>query len=193
MTALASFIKRPQNMSYDGEDDDENILYLLRRSHWTNVGWVLGLTVMTFVPFWLGPFLLNLEFGGQKLLGAGYITMLTFSWYLAVSGLFLLKFFNWYFNVYIITDKKIIDFDFYGLTYKNISDTLITNVQDVTAKISGPAHMVFNIGDVFVQTAGENREFDFSDIDDPGHVRDIISDLAAEVKHRYPQEPYAAS
>lgn len=182
MTILSAFAHNPKNMYYNGEDEDEKILYLLRRSHITNLGWQMVVAVMIAIPFFFTPYLWALKINGQSLLKPSYILILLLSWYLMVFGFALFRFFNWFFNVYIISSKKIVDFDFYGLTYKNISDTTLLNVQDVTAKISGPFNMIFNIGDVVVQTAAENREFDFAQIDDPGKVRDIISDLVAGLK-----------
>jgi len=70
--------------------------------------------------------------------------------------------------------------DFHGITYKNISETMIDNIEDVTSNISGPVGTIFNIGHIFIQTAGEKREFEFNDIADPSTIRDIISDLVAE-------------
>jgi membrane protein YdbS with pleckstrin-like domain len=182
MAILSAFEKNPENICYFGEDTDEKILYLLRRSHITNIGWVILVGILIAAPLFFTPYLWNLQIDGHALLSPIYITILLASWYLMVTGFTLFKFFNWFFNVYLITNKKIVDFDFYGLTYKNIADTTLSNVEDVTAKISGPINMVFNIGDVFVQTAAENREFDFAQIDDPGRVRDIISDLIADIK-----------
>jgi hypothetical protein len=182
MAILASFAKNPVNINYFGEDEDEKILYLLRRSHITNLGWQLLAILMLIAPVFFTPYLWTLQFDGHALLKPTYLGILLLSWYLMIFGFTLFKFFNWFFNVYIITNKKIVDFDFYGLTYKNIADTTLSSVEDVTAKISGPFNMIFNIGDVFVQTAAENREFDFAQIDDPGKVRDIISDLVAKIK-----------
>lgn len=183
MVALSAFIKNPSNIGYDGEDSDEKILYVIRRSHLTNILWILGLAIMSVIPFIVDPYISNLQVGGEVLVGTQFIFMLTLFWYLVIFGLFLFNFFNWFFNVYIISTKKIVDFDFFGLTYKNISETTLQNVQDVTAKISGPIHMIFNIGDVFIQTAAEHREFDFALVDDPGKLRDIISDLVASKEH----------
>jgi membrane protein YdbS with pleckstrin-like domain len=183
MNAISAFLKNPKNMFYEGEDHDEHILYIIRKSHWVNVGWAFGSALMIVAPVLLAPFS-DVLFGSVlKMLNPFFILMILASWYLFAFGLWLFNFLNWYFNVYIITNKKIVDFDFYGLTYKNISDTLIVNVQDVTAKINGPLHMILNIGDVYIQTAAEKREFDFAGVDDPGKLRDLISDLAADVKH----------
>ncbi len=182
MSHVSSFIDKPINCSYEGKDADEEILYVIRQSHYTNLRWAFGLIVMALLPIVTAPFVLPLFVNVLRYFNPFFIFMLWVSWYLTVFGLWLFNFFNWYFNAYIITNKKIIDFDFYGLTYKNISDTPLTNIEDVTSKVSGPFNTIFNIGDVFVQTAAEKREFEFTSIDDPGKLRDIISDLAVEKK-----------
>ncbi|OGC68195.1 hypothetical protein A2415_02765 [candidate division WWE3 bacterium RIFOXYC1_FULL_39_7] len=179
MTALSSFIINPSNTLYDGEDHDEKILYVIRRSKITNLSWTLLAAIMLIIPTIADPFLRSLKFNGANLVSLKFLFIFTFSWYLATFGLAFFNFLNWFFNVYIITSKKIIDFDFFGLTYKNIAETTLENVEDVTSTISGPFHTIFNIGDVVIQTAGEKREFDFVEVDDPGRIRDIISDLVA--------------
>ncbi|RJR26855.1 PH domain-containing protein [candidate division WWE3 bacterium] len=170
---------------YDGEDNDEKILYVIRRSRITNLSWILLAVIMFFVPFLANPFLRSFKVAGVSLVSIKFVIIFTLSWYLATIGLAFFNFLNWYFNVYVITNKKIIDFDFFGITYKNITETTLYNVEDVTSTISGPFHTIFNIGDVFIQTAGEKREFDFVLVDNPGKVRDIISDLVAEKRDHH--------
>ncbi len=180
MSSLSSFIKEPKNINYEGEDSDEKILYVLRQSHLTNLGWTFMLLLLALVPVFGGNYLLTLFDPVVNKLKPLFILMIFASWYLMIFGLALFNYLNWYFNVYIISNKKIIDFDFHGLTYKNISDTPISNVEDVTAKINGPLNMIFDIGDVYIQTAAEHREFDFMNVDNPGKIRDIISDMAVQ-------------
>jgi hypothetical protein len=67
--------------------------------------------------------------------------------------------------------------------YKNISETTLDNVEDVTSNVTGALGMIFNIGDVFIQTAAERREFEFHAVDDPSRVRDLIADLSAEKRN----------
>lgn len=167
-------------MCYDGEDNDEKILFVIRRSHLTNFGWITIAVVMALIPFGANPFIMSLRYNGQPLVSGTFQFLINISWYLMIFGFVLFNYFNWFFNVYIISNKKVLDFDFYGLTYKSISETTLGNVEDVTAKINGPINMIFNIGDVFIQTAGETNEFDFESVDDPGKVRDVLADMVAE-------------
>jgi membrane protein YdbS with pleckstrin-like domain len=184
MSHLNAFIANPINCSYDGKDSDEDILYVVRQSHWTNIKWALGIIVLFILPFVVAPFVLPMFGRLLSHFNPFFIIMVWVSWYLMVLGLWFFNFLNWYFNVYIITSKKIIDFDFYGLTYKNISEMPIANVEDVTSKVSGPISTMFNIGHVYIQTAAEKTEFEFTSVDDPGKLRDIISDLAAKSQNR---------
>jgi len=73
--------------------------------------------------------------------------------------------------------------DFHGILFRNISEATLANVEDVTHTVSGTLQVVFNYGDVIVQTAGEQREFDFESVPSPARVQDIISDLVAQRRH----------
>jgi len=108
-----------------------------------------------------------------------YPTALLLLWYLMTFAFGLERFLNWYFNVYIVTDRRIVDIDFNGLLYKNISECSHDRVQDVTYKTGGLLQTLFDFGDVYIQTAAEQREFEFRSIPQPGHVHDIVTDLAA--------------
>src|SRR3989344_4281025 len=78
-------------------------------------------------------------------------------WYLVLAGYILQSFIGWFFNVFIVTDERIIDIDFYSLIYKEISDTKIERIQDVTVTQGGVVRALFNFGTVYIQTAGERR------------------------------------
>jgi len=106
----------------------------------------------------------------------------TVLFYLFVFGFALQAFLNWFFNTYVITDKKIVDLDFQGVLYKNISEATLDNIEDITSTVKGTFGVVFNVGSVFIQTAAEKNEFEFENVDHPAKIRDIIADLVAETK-----------
>ena len=56
-------------------------------------------------------------------------------WYLISMAYTLESFLTWFFNVYIVTDERIIDIDFYNLTYKEVSDANLDKIEDVTYKM----------------------------------------------------------
>ncbi|HSX39716.1 MAG TPA: PH domain-containing protein [Candidatus Saccharimonadales bacterium] len=182
-TLLKSAIKDPTRTVYDGQDSDEQVLYVLRKSFITNVHWIfaslvlLGITLVAHQTFSM----LNLPSVALE----GRLQMIFFAfWYLFTFGFIFQNFINWYFNVYLVTSKKIIDMDFYTLTYKKISECPLRNVEDVTSKVQGLGGVIFNIGDVLIQTAAEQGEFNFESIDNPSRIRDAVSDLVTAIHEK---------
>ena len=84
---------------------------------------------------------------------------------------------NWYFNVGIITNKGIVDVDFNLVLYKETTYTLLNHVEDITAKIGRFFESVFDFGNLFVQTAGTERNTEFLNIPHPSAAAKIINSL----------------
>ena len=104
-------------------------------------------------------------------------------WYLFLLGFVVESFLAWFFNVYIITDERIVDIDFLSLIYRNISSAKIDKIEDVSARTSGAIRSVFDFGTVQVQTAAEKTQFEFMGVPNPSIVQDKISDLAAKASN----------
>ena len=109
-------------------------------------------------------------------LPTGFGFVLTLIWYLITVAYAMESFFSWFFNVYIVTNMRIIDIDFYNLIYKQVSDTNLGNVQDLTYNMGGVVRTIFNYGDVFIQTAAEVTEFEFLAVPHPDKVVKVIED-----------------
>ncbi|MFA6981452.1 MAG: PH domain-containing protein [Patescibacteria group bacterium] len=177
-TLCGTFIKNPKNTRFDGEDDDEEILYIFRRSLITNLDWIGIAAIMLITPAIVrGVLAMN-----GLILSRGFIFTLSLFWYLTIAGFVFQNLMIWYYNVYIITNKKIVDVDFHGILFKNISEAPLKNIEDVTSNISGALEVIFNYGSVFIQTSAEKREFEFENIPNPSKVRDIISDMVTQLR-----------
>jgi membrane protein YdbS with pleckstrin-like domain len=176
-TLFSSVVKRPRSTYFQGEDPDEEILYILRQSLFVMVPWVF------FIIFLLiSPIMFNIVFGLLNLSVTGIITpglliSLNAFWYVFTFGFAFERYLHWFFNVYIITDKRIVDIDFHHMLYKSVSDAPLRNIQDITYDIQGVAESLFNFGDVHIQTAATKSQFDFAKVPDPAKVQDILSDL----------------
>lgn len=182
MDLFKAFIIDPKNTRYDGEDRDETIKYVLRRSIITTLPTLLLIGIMIVLPFFIVMPLSGISYNNVNLISPAFLLLLGLFWYIITFGFALQSFLNWFFNVFIVTNKKIVDIDFNGVLFKNISETTLDNVEDVTSTVKGALGIIFNIGEVYIQTAGEKREFEFTQIDNPAAIRDIIADLVAKVK-----------
>ena len=179
---LRSFITNPEKVSYEGKDSDEQVLYIVRKSKLILIYRLLIFFILAIIPFYALPAIIGFNAENDGVVAGSFITIATIFWYLICYGYLMMTFVNWYFNVFIITTKKIVDIDIHGLLYKNISEASLKNIEDVTSTVKGTFGMMFNIGDVFLQTAGETREFEFTLVEDPSKIRDIISDLVSNLK-----------
>jgi len=174
---LKSLIKNPENTSYEGKDNDEVVIMLVRQSLVSVLRWIIISVIFFIIPFFLIPFLSALQYEGENVFNSIFILSFTLFWYIALFGYVFQEFLNWYFEVLLVTNKKIIDID-KGAT--NISETFLNNIQDVTSKMSTVMGQVLNIGSIHIQTAAEREEFEFHLVDNPSTVRDTISDLVAK-------------
>lgn len=169
---LAAFCIMPPKVGFDVQHDDERVLLLLRQHPIVNLGWILISIVLVFLPLLILPLTNWLVF-----LPFSFRTVLVLSWYVITFGFALEQFVMWYFNIYIITDERVIDMDFYSLLFKRISETKLDHVEDITAASGGVVQSMFDYGDVQIQTAAEIPEIEFERVPHPAEVTKLISEL----------------
>ncbi len=85
-------------------------------------------------------------------------------------------FLTWHFNVYIVTDKNIVDVDFHSILFKNIDVAPLRNIEDTSSSMGGILNSIFHYGHVFIQTAGNTKNIDLLNVSRPHHVADFILD-----------------
>ena len=179
---FSSFLKDPQEVSFDGMDDNEKVVLLMRMHVIKNVPWIVFTIVLVLAPILVYQFF---KFGGVNLnlyLPANYQRIALLFWYLCVFMYAFESYLTWYFNVYIVTTKKVIDIDFFGILSRRVSDCSISKIQDATYTVMGILPTIFNYGFVYIQTAGEDKVLEYDFVPRPAYVHDVISDLAAKIK-----------
>jgi len=167
---------------FETQGPDEKILFVLRAHPIVNLGWILFGAFFLLLPLLLVSLLPVLSINLPAAVSARSIFGLVLVWYLITLGALLQAFLLWYFNIYIVTNKRIVDIDFYHLFYKQISEAPLENVQDITNREVGLLQNWFDFGDVFIQTAGETENFEFINVRDPDGVQKNLLDLVAAAK-----------
>lgn len=95
---------------------------------------------------------------------------------LYLVGIVIFAFFSWmdyYLDIWIITEKRIIDVEQRGLFNRQIAEIPMANVQDVTIEVLGIIETVLKFGTIKIQTAGE-REFTIDDVPRLAEVKNAI-------------------
>lgn len=172
---MSAFSLYPDDVDFETKANKEQIILMLRQHPIVNLRWII-----TSILLLTGPTFLNL-FGVFSLLPAGFSLVITLSWYLVTSAYAIEGFLDWYFNVYFITNERIVDVDFYNLIDKRVSNAEIEKIEDVSYTTGGVIRTLLNYGDVFIQTAAEVSEFDFRAVPNPERAVKILDDLRSKV------------
>lgn len=176
MRPFTSFAVNPKGLRFETQEEEETVILFLRQHVIVNVPWILITILLVIAPTVIFPKLfevLRLNFS----LPSGYFLVGTMFWYLATFGFALSSFIGWFFNIYIVTNERIVDIDFYYLLYKDFSEAELTKVQDISYTTGGVLAAIFNYGNVNVQTAGENPNLGFESVPYPERVVETIRAL----------------
>jgi hypothetical protein len=171
---FSSLLVNPHVFDFEERDSEEKII-LVARPHWfTNVSWILTALFLIFVPSLLKfvPIVSDIPVKFQ-MLGI-------FTWYLITFAFSFEKFLSWYFDVYIITDERVIDIEFNNLLNKKFSEAKLSMIQDITSRVTGVAQTMFNYGTVYIQTAAEVPEISFDMVPNPEKIIKVLQVLREE-------------
>jgi uncharacterized membrane protein YdbT with pleckstrin-like domain len=168
---FTSFSSFPAQVCFETQDDQEAVVLFMRQHPIVNLPWVLTAVFMALLPSLFGFFP---PYAG---LLAAYQFVITAGWYLFVFGFALAKFMGWFFNVYIVTDERIVDVDFLNIFFRRVSTAKIEEIQDVNVTSSGAFETFFGYGNVFIQTAAEVSQFEFLAIPNPDKVGKILNQM----------------
>lgn len=182
MGLLTAYAERPKGLKFETQHEGEEVIVFMRPHFATNIPWISAVVLLALAPFGIIPFLLTLV-GIPDIPFKYYLVGVAF-WYLATFGYALLNFTLWYYNIYIVTNERIIDIDFLQLLYKRFSEARLTNVEDVTYTAGGFFAALFNYGDVHIQTAGQVNNFEFHYIPKPAQVVKIIGGLVKNTQRQ---------
>lgn len=168
----------------------EKIIYLLRRDTVTFIPRILLLLILTAVGYGL-YFLLKLLFPALFINNNALAVLILLGGVYAISILlfFYTAFVNYFLDIWIVTNDRIIDIHQHGLFARTIAELDLFRVQDVTSECHGLFATVFDYGNVYIQTAGEKERFTFFNVPEPHKIREAIIQLADEDRKFHASQP----
>jgi hypothetical protein len=176
-------------MSFELEKG-EFIVRHLRKSWFVFLTELLPHAILLVLPFALpklfllvppfAPFAAYFTFStplSRLILGSYLLVVWTSAW-----GTFT----RYYLNAWVLTSQRIINIKQPRFFTREVSSLFLSRVQDVTSDVSGFLESLLNIGDITVQSAGEEREFIMRGITRPEHLRDLILKYVPEEDEQKP-------
>jgi uncharacterized membrane protein YdbT with pleckstrin-like domain len=162
-------------------DDGEKIIKLIHR-HWFNIleHFLLAFVVIIVLGglFFSFPYLFPEQLQDPDIYAFFLFIESTFAIFI-----WLYLFFIWidyYFDIWIITDKRIVNIEQKGLFMRDVSELQYEKIQDVTTEVDGIIPTLLNYGDVSIQTAGKEEHFLFRQVPDPYGIKNQIMNLQKE-------------
>lgn len=125
------------------------------------------------------------------------LVFILMTWFLIVWVILFTIWTNYYLDMWIVTDKRIINIDQVALFKREKSTLRIERVQDVTVKKHGILQELFNFGTISVQTAGaENQVSVIKGIPNPQYVQrailervDSVTEHKNQLTHTHAEKP----
>ncbi len=162
-----------------GSDLQEHRVSVQRASWITIIPLILSTFLVFIIPF-LGY--VTIKLFNQQLFAVPW----HFTAFILGASLFFLyglmfcfqTFIDYWLDVFIVTDRRILDIRQSGLFSRTVAELRLYRIQDVTSKIKGFWHTIFSFGDISIQTASEVDHFKFINIPHPNKLAKIILELS---------------
>lgn len=165
---------------------NEHIVIEVRKHWFYFVLELLPFAIFAALPF-AAPKLLALApplaayaayFSYEELVPRVFLSLwLLFTWTAAWSA-----FTQYYLDILILTNERLVDVDQRGYFSRQVSSLLLSRVEDVTTNVHGILASMLRVGTLKVQSAGASPEFIIRGIPHPDRLRDLILKYVPEEK-----------
>lgn len=174
----------------------EHIVYFLRRHQFTFFTELVRYALLLLVPLALAWAFINyFPEQWQSLFGGGLSEVLlklgASIYYLGVWVFLWTSWVDYYLDVWIVTNERIISVEQKGLFNRFRSELRLSRVEDVSTEVKGFFATILHFGDVTIQTAGMEQNAIFKNIPQPYKVSEGIIKLTNNWRKIHPTEATA--
>ncbi|MDP3989117.1 MAG: PH domain-containing protein [bacterium] len=156
---------------------NEHHLFTFRKHPIVLLPAILALIFLALAPLGIAMYLtpnINISIEGDvsQLLTFLYVSWLTLLW-LAFSVVFV----DYWLDMWVVTNKRLLDFEQLGLFNREAAVMRIEHIQDVLVETKGVLATFLHYGDIHVQTAGTNKEFVLHNMSTPIRIKNKLLQL----------------
>lgn len=170
---------KPFISAFEDQRPEEKIFVFLRRHPVAFLPQILviaGVAVVAFILVIIFS-VAGSEFIARESLVDEWLVVGLSAFFLFAGTFFMVSWIDFYLDIYIVTDTRLVDIDQERMFHRAISELTFEQVEDVRCVIKGVLGTFFDFGMIEIQTAGSQRNFFFEQIAHPRTVAQIIIDL----------------
>ena len=109
----------------------------------------------------------------------GYWGEALFFFFILLDVVYALKtFIIWYYNAFVVTNRRVVDIDQRGFFERIVSEAPYEKIQDVSYRRKGIWQTIFRYGDVRIQMVDASAGLEMRNVRGPEKVQELISRLA---------------
>jgi len=151
----------------DENDKIEETIIVLR-PHVVFLVWPLFLVLLGF-----GLVVLIFVYFGASL----WFSIIFFLWLILAGSFFIYRLLTWYLNQYIFTTKRVIAKEQTGLFSRLTTEARLKDISNISYQVNGIWAVLFNYGDIFIQTVDLDEPIVLPDICKPGQIKEELNEL----------------
>ena len=173
-------MKNFEKFHFRGQYKNEEIIQIVRR-HWFDILQQFFIVFAMIFVLAISLFTMPVFFTSFQSKSSYFLFLFLENTFLIMIWLYsFLLWIDYYFDVWIITNKRIVNVEQKGLFVRHISELKFSKIQDISTEIEGVIPTILNYGEVHVQTAGTANRFIFRQVADPHKIKETISKLQSQ-------------
>jgi len=170
-------------------EEGEQIVKIVRRHYLVIIPMAISLVLAALAPLLFYFFITSgfIPFGANliQIIENLFIKWKVFGysvWLLLLWVVFFIEWTDYYLDLWLITDKRIIDVEQKGFFHREITSFRYEQIQDITVETKGFIETFFKFGTLQIQTAGHGRDIIIRDAHYPEEARSLILRLSEKSK-----------
>jgi len=151
-------------------DENEKLIKVFRKHPFYMIIEFIILGIVAVIPILFMNFLFSTD-------SLDVVYLIMFLYFIFLVILWVVGFVSWtnyYLDMWVLTDKRVISVEQNGLFSREISSLRLDRIQDVKVEVSGLIDTLLHIGSVQIQTAGTEKEFVIYSAKSPNIIREEI-------------------
>jgi len=171
-------------LGFNDFQDQERVVAIVRHHWWVLFREVFVLAILFVLPFFLIPLVFMFAIQGGTVpasIPGGVVLFFAAAWALIMWNLIFARWTDYYYDIWIITNWRVIDIDQRGFFNRQVA-TLLTldHIEDIETTTNGIIGSFLNFGHVQIETAAAEREFNIDDVPNPTGVDEMIRNAQQE-------------
>ncbi len=177
-------LNQPIKFDFPHKEVNEQVYMTVRRHYFVLMRHSIIFLFFFIFPAIIGGAIYSLNISINQYAFYPIIILILAIYYLFVILFAMIKWIEYYYDIWIITDKRIIDMEQKSLFNHITSELRLDKIQDVTFEMKGLFASIFHYGNIYVQTAGAVQRFSFEEVPRSQQIKSLIIDLQGKIEDR---------